>query len=173
MLKFRMLALGAVLALTSMAARAQLTIDITRGVTDPVPVAVVPFAGTAPGSDLLDVAGVVERDLASSGRFRGVSRASMPAQPSRAEAVDTGAWRTARADYVVVGRLSAGGGNVTLRFDLVNALNGQVMLHDETVTVSQAQLRHGAHRVADAVFEKLTGVRGAFSTRIAYVSVTG
>ena len=173
MLKLRMLALGAVLALTSMAARAQLQIDITRGVTDPVPVAVVPFAGTAPGADILDVAGVVERDLASSGRFRGVNRASMPARPSRADAVDGGVWRAARADYVVVGRMSAAGGNVTLSFDLVNALNGQVMLQDETVTVSQAQLRHGAHRVADAVFEKLTGVRGAFSTRIAYVSVTG
>src|SRR5690606_35674551 len=65
------------------------------------------------------------------------------------------------------------GGNATLHFDLVNALNGQVMLQDESITVSQAQLRHGAHRVADVVFEKLTGVRGAFSTRIAYVSVTG
>ncbi len=174
MLKFRMtLALGAALLFTSMAARAQLQIDITRGVTDPVPVAVVPFAGSAPGSDVLDVASVIERDLASSGRFRGVERATMPARPTRADAVDANQWRAARTDYVVVGRLSASAGNATFRFDLVNALNGQVLLQDEAVTVAQAQLRHGAHRVADAVFEKLTGVRGAFSTRIAYVSVTG
>jgi TolB protein len=97
----------------------------------------------------------------------------MPAQPSRANAVDVTQWRAARADYVLVGRLTASGGNVTLRFDLVNALSGQVMLDDEGVTVTQDRLRHGAHRVADAVFEKLTGIRGAFATRIAYVSVTG
>src|SRR5690606_22098436 len=83
MLKLRMLALGAALLLTSMAARAQLQIDITRGVTDPVPVAVVPFAGSAPGSDLLDVATVIERDLESSGRFRRVDRGAMPARPTR------------------------------------------------------------------------------------------
>lgn len=173
MLKIRTLALGAALALVSLAARAQLQIDITRGVTDPVPVAVVPFGGSAPGSDVLDVASVVERDLASSGRFRAINRAAMPAQPTRADTVDTNAWRAASADYVVVGRMSASAGNVTLRFDVVNALNGQVLLQDEAITVTQAQLRHGAHRVADEVFEKLTGVRGAFSTRIAYVSVTG
>jgi len=173
MQKLRMLVLATALALTSMAARAQLQIDITRGVTDPVPVAVVPFSGAASGAGALDVAGVVDSDLASSGRFRSVNRAAMPGRPSAAAGVDAQQWRTARADYVVVGRMSVSGNNVTLRFDLVNALNGQVLLQDESVTVTQDRLRHGAHRVADAVFEKLTGVRGAFSTRIAYISVTG
>jgi len=155
------------------AAHAQLQIDITRGVTDPVPVAVVPFAAAAPLANLLDVASVIERDLASSGRFRAVARSAMPGQPNRALAVDATRWRAAQADYVVVGRIAASGSNITLRFDLVNSLNGQVMLDDEAVTVPQASLRNGAHRVADAVFQKLTGVRGAFATRIAYVSVSG
>jgi TolB protein len=173
MLKPRTWICAALLAVLSGVAQAQLQIDITRGVTDPVPVAVVPFAVAAPLSGVLDVAGVIENDLASSGRFRGLERRVMPAQPSRAINVDATQWRAARADYVVVGRISAAGGNVTLRFDLVNVLNGQAMLEDEAVTVPQANLRNGAHRVADAVFEKLTGVRGAFATRIAYVSVTG
>lgn len=165
---------GAMVAmLAAPAAHAQLQIDITRGVTDPVPVAVVPFAVAAPLGNTLDVASVIEADLASSGRFRRVERAAMPGQPSRAMAVDPTRWRAAQADYVVVGRLAASGGNITLRFDLVNALNGQVMLDDESVSVPQASLRNGAHRVADAVFEKLTGVRGAFATRIAYVAVSG
>lgn len=175
---------GAALAmLAATTAHAQLQIDITRGVTDPVPVAVVPFLlspanpaapapPASPGS-LLDVASVIERDLASSGRFRAVPRNAMPGQPDRAAAVDAARWRDAQADYVVVGRLSANGNNITLRFDLVNSLNGQVMVDDEAVTVPQDALRNGAHRVADAVFQKLTGVRGAFATRIAYVSVTG
>lgn len=173
MRKLRNLALGAAMVLASMAAQAQLQIDITRGVTDPVPVAVVPFGGRAPGSDNLDVAAVIERDLASSGRFRGIDRSMMPGQPMRAAEVNATLWRAARADYVVVGRLSASGGNAALSFDLVNALNGQVLLRDEVITVAPPQLRHGAHRVADIVFEKLTGIRGAFSTRIAYVAVTG
>jgi TolB protein len=154
-------------------ARADLLIDITRGVTDPVPVAVVPFSRNAPAADGgLDVASVVQRDLESSGRFRGVERAAMPAQPSRAADVDAVRWRAARSDYVVVGRVTASGSDVTLTFELVNVLTGQVQLN-ESVTVPQSAVRSGAHRVADRVFEKLTGVRGAFATRIAYISVDG
>lgn len=173
MLKFRMPGFVAVLLLASMAAHAQLQIDITRGVSDPVPVAVVPFARAVPADGGLDVAAVIQADLASSGRFRGIDRAAMPAQPTAAGDVVAQSWRAARADYVVVGRLRSSGSSVTLSFDLVNALNGQVMLQNESVTVAPAMLRHGAHRVADAIFEKLTGVRGAFATRIAYISVTG
>lgn len=173
MLKFRMPGFAAVLLLASMAAHAQLQIDITRGVSDPVPVAVVPFARAVPADGGLDVAAVIQADLASSGRFRGIDRAAMPAQPTAAGDVVAQSWRAARADYVVVGRLRSAGSSITLAFDLVNALSGQLMLRDESVTVAPAMLRHGAHRVADAIFEKLTGVRGAFATRIAYISVTG
>lgn len=153
--------------------RAELVIDITRGVSDPVPVAVVPFARSAPGDIGLDVAAIVQKDLESSGRFRGVERSAMPGQPSRAADVDATRWRNARTDYVVVGRIgAAAGGEVTLNFDLVNVLTGQTQL-SEVVAVPSSSLRNGAHRVADRVFERLTGVRGAFATRIAYVSVDG
>jgi TolB protein len=159
--------------LASQVAQAELKIDITRGVTDPVPVAVVPFQRAVPADGGLDVAAVVQRDLESSGRFVGVARTLMPAQPIRAADVDAARWRTTRADYVVVGRVAAAtAANVTLHFELVNALTGQVQLN-ESVTVPQAALRSGAHQVADRVFEKLTGVRGAFATRIAYISVDG
>lgn len=173
MLKPRAMVLAVLMLVATAAANAQLRIEITRGVTDPVPVAVVPFSVAAPSIETLDVATVIQNDLASSGRFRGIDRAAMPARPDRALNVDATRWRDARADYVVVGRVANSGGNVVLRFDLVNALNGQVMLEDESVSVPQASLRKGAHRVADVIFEKLTGVRGAFATRIAYVSVTG
>jgi TolB protein len=152
--------------------QAELVIDITRGVTDPVPVAVVPFAKSGAADGGLDVASVVQRDLESSGRFRGVERSAMPAQPSRSAEVDAVRWRAARTDYVVVGRVTGSGTDVTLTFELVNVLTGQVQLN-ESVTVPQTAVRNGAHRVADRVFEKLTGVRGAFSTRIAYISVDG
>ncbi|MEO6078721.1 MAG: Tol-Pal system beta propeller repeat protein TolB [Steroidobacteraceae bacterium] len=173
MSKRLMPALWACLLCVGTAAQAEIRIEITRGVTDPVPVAVVPFARSVPADGGVDVALVVQRDLESSGRFRGVDRAAMPAQPSRAADVDAARWKAARADYVVVGRVAAGSGaNVTLNFELVNVLTGQVQLN-ESVTVPQSALRNGAHRVADRIFEKLTGVRGAFATRIAYISVDG
>lgn len=153
-------------------AHAELKIDITRGVTDPVPVAVVPFARAVPADGGLDVAAVVQRDLESSGRFRGVDRTVMPSKPTRAAEVDAAAWRAKRADYVVVGRVVGSGAAVQLQFELVNALTGQVML-SESLSTPQNAVRNGAHRVADRVFEKLTGTRGAFATRIAYVSVDG
>jgi TolB protein len=166
-------AFWSVLLCFSAAALADLKIEISRGVTDPVPVAIVPFARSVPADGGVDIATVVQRDLESSGRFRGIARTAMPAQPGRGADVDAARWRAAGTDYVVVGRVAAGsGGNVTLNFELVNVLTGQVQLN-ETVTVPQAGVRNGAHRVADRVFEKLTGTRGAFATRIAYVSVDG
>ena len=166
-------ALWPALALLSAPVRADLKIDITRGVTDPVPVAVVPFARAVPADGGLDIAAVVQSDLASSGRFRAIDRAAMPSRPTRSADVDAAAWRAQRTDYVVVGRVAAeSGGNVQLQFELVNVLTGQVLLND-TVSSPQAALRNGAHRVADRVFEKITGIRGAFATRIAYISVDG
>jgi TolB protein len=163
------------LVLAGANAHAQLQIDITRGVTDPIPVGVAPFARATGVDAAIDVAAIIDRDLASSGRFKGVPRASMPAQSQRASDVigQSLAWRAAKADYVVVGRASMSGDNVVLRFDLVNALNGQILLNDEAISVPQKSLRKGAHRIADRVYEKITGVRGAFDTRIAYIAVEG
>lgn len=159
--------------LLATAARAELKIDITRGVTDPVPIAVVPFAQSTPGAGVVDIAAVVQRDLEGSGRFTGMSREAMPARPTRAADVESARWRALRNDYVVVGReVPRDAGEVRLEFELVNALTGQVLLQ-ESVGVPPANLRHGAHRIADKVFEKITGTRGAFATRIAYISVDG
>src|SRR6185295_3580347 len=119
------------IALLSTSVRADLKIDITRGVTDPVPVAVVPFARAVPADGGLDIAAVVQRDLESSGRFRGIDRTAMPSRPTRSGEVDATAWRAQRADYVVVGRVAAdAGGSVQLQFELVNVLTGQVLLNE-------------------------------------------
>jgi TolB protein len=162
------------LLLVATTAHAQLQVEVTRGVSDPVPLAVVPFARAGNAEGDVDVASVVEQDLASSGRFRGIDRAAMPARPQRAGDVSAAAWRAARADYVVVGRVTlSGSGDATLHYGLVNALTGQKMLEEESITVTRKAMRKGAHRIADRIFEKITGVRGAFDTRIAYIAVEG
>jgi TolB protein len=151
--------------------RAELKIYITKGVTDPIPIAIVPFARN-PVDGGLDVAAVVQRDLESSGRFRPMERRDMLTTPVRASDVQTADWRAARNDYIVVGRVVGSGEQLVVEFELQNLLNGQNLLN-QRVTVTPAALRHGAHRVSDLVYEKIIGTRGAFATRIAYVSVDG
>ena len=161
------------------AARAELSIDITQGVTDPIPIAVVPFARAVPADAGLDVAAVVQRDLDGSGRFRGMARDKMLSQPSQASQVQIAAWRAAGNDYVVIGRVlplagadAVQGATVAVEGELFNALTGQ-SLGTTRILANADSLRNAAHRVSDFVFEKIIGTRGAFATRIAYVSVDG
>jgi TolB protein len=154
-------------------AHAELKIDITRGVTDPIPIAVVQFARAVPADGGLDVAQVVQRDLESSGRFKGMERRDMLSQPTRLGEVQTADWRTARNDYIIVGRVSSPSATeLVIDFELMNLLTGQTLL-TQNIKVVPNSLRYGAHRVADIIYERITGIRGAFATRIAYVSVDG
>jgi TolB protein len=155
------------------AVRAALQIEITSGVRDPIPIAIVPFAPASPADGGLDVAGVVQHDLEGSGRFKALSRERMPARPTRPEAISAPDWKGVGSDYVVVGRVGAlEGGTLAVDFDLVNTLTG-VRLATQRFTGPPSALRNAAHRVSDAIYQKILGVRGAFATRIAYVSVDG
>jgi TolB protein len=168
-------ALASALALAlyvSLPAHAELQIEITSGVTDPIPIAVVPFT-RAPTDGGLDVSQVVQQDLASSGRFKTMARSQMINTPTRGADVVAADWKAGGNDYVVVGRVSGtSDGQLAVDFELVNALTGQ-QLASQRFTGPPAALRNAAHRVSDAVYEKILGVRGAFATRIAYVSVDG
>lgn len=164
---------AACIALLAMAyaapAAAQLRLDITEGVKDAVPVAVVPFAGQPEGGPN-DVADVVSGDLRLSGRFAPLDRADIVSRPTRASDVRLEDWRLLKADYVVVGEVGADAG--TVRFELINVRTGQQMLAEQ-LPVAGRPLRAVAHQVSDLVYERLTGIRGAFGTRLAYVAVEG
>jgi TolB protein len=152
---------------------AQLKIEVTNGVADPVPVAIVPFAKPNAGDSGLDVASVIEHDLQGSGRFRTLPRTNMPATPTQPNAVVMGDWKNAGEDYIVVGRVvPLDGSNLAVDFDLLNVLTGQ-RVAGQRFTGTPTALRNAAHRVSDVVYEKILGIRGAFATRIAYVSVDG
>lgn len=154
---------------------AQLRLTITQGVTDPIPIAIVPFERAVPADGGLDVAEIVQRDLESSGRFKGMDRKDMLTKPTTSADVvaDAAGWKQMRNDYVVVGRLSAASNSqVTIDAELVNVLTGMRVLGPK-VTVPAANLRNGAHRIADAIYKQVIGIPGAFATRIAYVSVDG
>ena len=159
--------LAACLWLASGAARAQLTIEITGGGGNQIPVAVLQFAGEAvlPTS----ITGIIEADLLRSGRFRTQYAGGVDPLPTEPSQVNFGDWKTRGADAIVIGgaqRLPDGRFEVRFRlFDVPK----QTQLAGVAYTLSPAQARATAHRIADVIYEKLTGERGVFSTRIAYV----
>ncbi len=158
--------------LLALPAAAQLRVEITSGITDPVPIAIVPF-DQASTPELLDVAAVVQQDLERSGRFRAMPRVDMIERPSRAADAVIADWRTARNDYLVVGRaLPGAGGAVQIDAELVNLATGQRIAGQRFVAPPGAH-REAAHRISDLIHEKILGIAGAFATRIAYVSVDG
>lgn len=156
-----------------MMASAQLTVQITQGVTDPIPVAVVPFGWSAEGAAPWDVAATVRADLERSGRFKALSRTDMLEFPHAASEVDAANWRLLKVDYVVVGRLvPLPDGRFELQYELVNTLTGQRLL-GEALPAGRDALKLASHRVSDAVYARILGIPGAFATRIAYVAVDG
>ena len=133
----------------------------------------MPFSRAVPADGGLDVAQVIQRDLESSGRFKAMDRKDMVFTPTNSAEVDSAGWKQQRVDYVVVGRVSAQpDGQVRVDAELVNVLTGQRVAGPYSIA-QPAGLRNAAHRVADALYQQITGVRGAFATRIAYVSVDG
>ncbi len=165
---------AALVAVFSLApARAQFVVEITRGQAEAIPIAVVPFSSAEFARDSFDVAQVADNDLARSGRFRTMSRKDMIDQPHTGEALVLDDWKRLGSDYVLVGQLSADSADrFTVTFELFNVLNRQRLLGYQ-ISTNRAGLRLASHQVADMVFEKILGVRGAFSTRIAYISVLG
>ena len=154
-------------------AGAQLTVQILRGMAESVPIAIVPLAWAGEGAPPWDVAATVQSDLERSGRFRPLPREQLIEQPHAASEVDVADWRMLKVDYVLVGRLAPlAGGRYEIRYELVSVANGERLL-GTAVPVDAKALKRASHRVSDAVYEKILGVRGAFATRVAYVAVDG
>jgi TolB protein len=159
------------LVLAAPFARAELRIEITRGLSEAVPIAIVPFGFEGPGTPAVDVAAVIQGDLAGSGRFAPMDRRDMVTRPTRPEAVRLEDWRLLKTDVVVVGQIKPiAGGRHEIEFHVFDVFRGQPLM-GYTLPVAANNLRAAAHRISDMIFERLTGVPGIFSTRIAYVTV--
>lgn len=153
-------------------ARAQLQIEITQGVDNPTPIAIAPFVWQEAGTAAEDVAKIIESDLARSGQFAPVSRRDMLSFPTRGSEIYFRDWRAIGSDYVVIGRLQlAAPGTVRVNYQLFDTSRQQEIAQG-AVDGQTGELRMLAHKVSDAIYEKLTGIRGAFATRLLYVSVT-
>jgi TolB protein len=116
---------------------------------------------------------VVSDDLARSGRFRSMDRKDMIEQPHTGANIGFDDWRRLNNDYILVGQVQPQGPDrYNVVFELYNVLNHQRLLGYQ-ISANKPGLRLASHQVADMVFEKILGVRGAFATRVAYVSVLG
>ena len=153
-------------------AQAQLVIDIDRGVENPLPIAVIPFGWNgAPDTQPIDLHTTIANDLARSGRFASMDEGDMPQQPAEFGHVNFSDWQLLRMENIVIGNLKqTDAGDFEIEFRLLDVYKGS-QLTGFRIKAARKQLRRTAHRISDIIFEKLTGVRGAFDTRIAYVTV--
>jgi TolB protein len=152
---------------------AEFVVEVTRGQEQAIPIAVVPFSSAEAAAASFDVAQLVSNDLARSGRFKPMDRKDIIDEPHIGANIAFDDWRRLNNDYIVVGQLlPQGEDRFGISFELYNVLNHQRLLGFQ-ISSNRAGLRLASHQVADMVFEKIIGIRGAFSTHIAYISMVG
>jgi TolB protein len=159
----------ALLGATALPALAQFRVEVTGVGLTQLPIAIAPFRGgdQAPQK----IAAIVQADLERSGHFRAVDAAG--ASLDEGSRPDLTPWRQKGADSLAAGSVSRlADGRWDVRFRLWDVVRGQD-LGGQSYAVTVGDLRLAAHRIADYIYEKLTGEKGVFSTRIAYVTKAG
>ncbi len=150
------------------------TIQIQNGVASATPITVVPFhfeGVTLPPET--DVSDVISNDMNRCGQFRVLAKQDIVETPTRGSEIKFPTWNMLKQAYIVVGReIEQPTGDVRVEFELFDVAKQQQML-GLAITGQKTGLRDVAHQIADLVYEKITGVRGAFWTRIAYITSTG
>ena len=164
-----------VAAFLANAAHAVIKIKITRSTEAKLPIAIVPFGWQHGGQPLpADIAAIVADDLARSGLFEPIPFDSLPSRPFRHAQIHFKDWRLLGTGSLVIGNVTPSlDGGYVVEFQLYDVLRSKQVIGFQ-LTASRQAMRRVAHRIADQIYEKLTGVRGAFDTRVAYVTeVTG
>ncbi|MDH3665184.1 MAG: Tol-Pal system beta propeller repeat protein TolB, partial [Alphaproteobacteria bacterium] len=156
---------------------AQLEIDITEGVVEPLPIAISEFYGDNPEAVRFgrNIANVVSADLESSGLLRPLDRRAFIQSPEELRNLPRFAdWRQINAQALVTGTVIAGDGatDITVEFRLWDVFAGSQM-RGLRFSAAEDQWRRVAHRIADAVYQRITGEDGYFDSQIVYVSETG
>lgn len=152
-------------------AQAALTIEIVGGAAQQIPIAVVPFAqqGTIAGQQDT-IANVISADLRRSGMFRVLETRGVASQPHELNEVNYSDWSAIQAQALTIGTIENLPGNrLKVSFRLLDVYKQNQLVGME-YNITPAQLRMTAHKIADVIYQKLTGEQGVFATRISYVS---
>jgi TolB protein len=167
------LILAAAFGLAAPAARAQVEIDITQGQIQPMPIAIAPFIGDGRGTTAADITDIVNDDLANSGLFKPVDQ---QAQIERVASIDAFPrfenWRPLNVQALVVGSITDEGGKIEARFRLWDVFSGK-QLTGEQFSMQSDSWRRVGHMIADSIYERLTGEKGYFDSRIVFVDESG
>ncbi|GGX62238.1 Tol-Pal system beta propeller repeat protein TolB [Saccharospirillum salsuginis] len=162
-----------ILALSAWVQAEDLNIVVTRGYDTKTKIAIVPFYWGGSQSLPEEVSDIVQNNLSRTGRFDTLPPRDMLSQPTSDDAVFYRDWRLLDQEYLVIGNIEpAGDSQVSVRFALFDVVKGQrVVAGSQTVGVYQ--LRDLAHSISDVIYERITGVRGIFSTKIGFVTRRG
>ncbi|WP_024605040.1 MULTISPECIES: Tol-Pal system beta propeller repeat protein TolB [unclassified Pseudoalteromonas] len=172
-------------------ANAALEIVITEGVDGARPIAIVPFKYQGVGPIPEKLSSVIAADLMRSGKFKPVDVAQMPQQPTKDSEIDYASWVNKGVEAVLVGEVEQQtDGRYLVRYELVDVIRGQItggntqmmsngkliksqdhILEARESVIGESGFRRYSHRISDVIYEKLTGEKGAFLTKIAYVIV--
>ncbi|MEZ0232704.1 MAG: Tol-Pal system beta propeller repeat protein TolB [Methylophilaceae bacterium] len=172
MIKIRLL-LTFLFLMLPMVGKAALTVEIVGGAQQQIPIAIVPFAQNAPIPDAVsqdNISTIIGADLRRSGLFRVLETRGVANQPSTVADVRYAEWASIQAQALTIGTVETLPGNrLKVSFRLLDVLK-QNQLAGVEYNITPAQLRITAHKIADIIYEKLTGEKGVFATRISYVS---
>lgn len=148
-----------------------LSLELTKGVAGAIPIAIVPFSDNVNA----DPAVIVANDLQNSGRFRVVSGNALTSFPNSAREVDIKYFRRLGTNNVVIGRLkSTGPDQYQLQMQLLDVYSGKnnaTVMTTKDYNFIARDLRAVAHRISDVIYQQITGTRGVFSTKLAYVVI--
>ncbi|MFT4766015.1 MAG: TolB protein, partial [Oleispira sp.] len=159
-----------VLSLLALQARAELVIEITQGNQRAIPMAVVPFKWAGLAALPENVAQIVADDLGRSGYFNSLPKTEMLSLPNSEEEIFYRDWELLKQDYLVVGEINPDTrGGYIINFKLID-VNTRTVLMNQKLTGGASALRDIAHFVSDRIFAALTGLPGAFSTKLVYVT---
>src|SRR5690606_28001766 len=170
-----MLLVGAVMLCLPFGSHAALTIEIVGGAAQQIPVAILPFSQPA-GLSIKEqdaIANVVSADLRRSGLFRVLETRGVANQPKSIAEVRYPEWAALQAQALTIGSIETLPNNrLKVTFRLLDVLK-QTQLVGMEYNITPNQLRMTAHKIADVIYEKLTGEQGVFATRVTYVSKVG
>lgn len=160
--------MASVLLSIGFVAHAQLRVDISGTGAQQYPVAIADFSGDGAGAQIAEV---IRADLTRSGQFRLISTAGSTLGYTTPIAYDE--WRTRGADFLAYGTVTrSGDGRYEIKYRLADTVK-RGTLDEITFVGGEKDLRRMSHQIADRIYEKITGIRGVFSTRIAYVLKRG
>jgi len=150
-------------------ANAALVIEITEGVDDATPIAIVPFKVSGGTKLQTDIASVIEADLARSAQFNPLARKNMLSKPFKPRQIKFKNWRMLDVPNLVIGEIEAKtDGTYFVKFRLYDVYR-QKQIIGYGFPAKANQLRKIAHKISDVIYEELMGVKGAFDTRIVYI----